>query len=543
MKKRPSLPDIPDTEHTPLVDALLGIIEGLWETVQKQDEELLGLKDEITILKGEKKRPTFKPSGMEHASEPESTSSDSSTDGDQKKSKNRPKRPKTQNLVIHEDRLIRPRHLEAGACFKGYRDYVVQDLRLESHNIRYRLECWRTAQGGYVCGELPPEVNGHFGADLQATVKYLHHHARIPQSLLLEMVREWGVDISAGQIDALLTQQHEQFQTEKDDLLRAGLESSSAITVDDTSHRHQGKNGYTTQIGNDSFAWFASTPHKNRLNFLTLLCAGHTERTLTEPGLAYMKQQGLPMAWLACLANHAVQTFANDTEWQAHLAALKITNKRHQRIASEGVLCGTLLQDDLWQHLVIVSDDAGQFNVPGFLHALCWVHSERLIHKLIPLTEPHRHAQALVRGQLWELYRDLKCYAEAPDEAQKAALVARFDALFTQKTDYATLNALLKRIHRNKAELLRVLEYPKTPLHTNGSERDIREQVIRKKISGGTRSDLGRQCRDTFMSLKKTCRKLGVSFWQYLLDRTQGTNAIPPLPDLIRQRASATTGY
>ena len=44
-------------------------------------------------------------------------------------------------------------------------------------------------------------------------------------------------------------------------------------------------------------------------------------------------------------------------------------------------------------------------------------------------------------------------------------------------------------------------------------------------------------CRDTFTSLKKTCRKLGISFWQYLLDRVTGGHQIPLLQDLIRQRA------
>ena len=54
------------------------------------------------------------------------------------------------------------------------------------------------------------------------------------------------------------------------------------------------------------------------------------------------------------------------------------------------------------------------------------------------------------------------------------------------------------------------------------NESDIREFVKRRKISGGTRSDAGRRCRDTFASLMKTCRKLGVSFWAYLLDRVRG---------------------
>jgi hypothetical protein len=101
------------------------------------------------------------------------------------------------------------------------------------------------------------------------------------------------------------------------------------------------------------------------------------------------------------------------------------------------------------------------------------------------------------------------------------------------------LDLAWRRLHRNRDELLLVLKRPEVPLHTNGSERDIREPVIRKKISGGTRSDLGRQCRDTFLSLKKTCRKLGLSFWHYLLDRIQGDQAIPPLPVLIRQRANS----
>ncbi|MDA1088451.1 MAG: transposase, partial [Verrucomicrobia bacterium] len=86
-------------------------------------------------------------------------------------------------------------------------------------------------------------------------------------------------------------------------------------------------------------------------------------------------------------------------------------------------------------------------------------------------------------------------------------------------------------------ELLLVLDRPDIPLHNNLSERDIREYVKKRKISGSTRSDNGRQCRDTFTSLKKTCRKLGVSFWDYLNDRVSNAAEIPPLPDLIRVRA------
>jgi hypothetical protein len=89
-----------------------------------------------------------------------------------------------------------------------------------------------------------------------------------------------------------------------------------------------------------------------------------------------------------------------------------------------------------------------------------------------------------------------------------------------------------------------VLDRPEIPLHTNGSETDIRDYVKKRKVSGGTRSDEGRRCRDTFATLKKTCRKLNISFWHYLTDRLGiGEQAIAPLPLIITERAALATGY
>jgi hypothetical protein len=87
-----------------------------------------------------------------------------------------------------------------------------------------------------------------------------------------------------------------------------------------------------------------------------------------------------------------------------------------------------------------------------------------------------------------------------------------------------------------------VLDHPDIPLHNNLSERDIREYVKKRKISGSTRSDLGRCCRDTFTSLKKTCRKLKVSFWEYLKDTLLRTHTIQPLADLMRWQARQPSG-
>ena len=97
---------------------------------------------------------------------------------------------------------------------------------------------------------------------------------------------------------------------------------------------------------------------------------------------------------------------------------------------------------------------------------------------------------------------------------------------------------MLARLHANKAELLRVLDRPELPLHTNGSENDIRGYVTRRKISAGTRSDRGRDCRDASLGLAKTCDKLGIEMWDYLGSRLKvaGSVVIQPLAVYVRRR-------
>ena len=120
-------------------------------------------------------------------------------------------------------------------------------------------------------------------------------------------------------------------------------------------------------------------------------------------------------------------------------------------------------------------------------------------------------------------------------------MTARFDRIFTRQTGFVTLDRLLKRLHANKAELLMVLERPEIPLHTNGTENDIRCQVTKRKVSGGTRSDVGRDCRDAFLGLAKTCAKLGIRFWDYLGARLgiSGQLEIPYLPDIVKHRCAS----
>lgn len=539
MKKSSFLPDIPEQDQTPLVNTLLGIIEQMATHIQQQDEEIALLKDEINILKGEKKRPVFKGSKLDKKTDDTQAPASSS-----KKRAGSRKKKKTQKLLIHEDKIVKPgKPIPVGSRFKGYRDFVVQDLNIRVHTTRYRLEHWVTPDNQSLTGKLPASINHqHFGAELIRYVLYQHHHCQTTQPLLLEQLREWGIDISSGQINRLLLEDKALFHAEKDAILQAGLKASSYVTVDDSGARHQGHNGYVTHIGNEYFGWFQSTASKSRINFLELLRAGQTDYHLNAAAMAYMKQQSLPRQSFDVLHLHQGRCFGSKEDWFNWLDSVLISKVRHRRIATEATLLGSILHHGRCDDLVILSDGAGQFDI--LTHALCWVHTERLIHKLIPLNDAHRQDIARVRGEIWNLYKDLKDYKAHPDRECAKHLSQRFDAIFSQKTRYITLNLTLKRIANNKSELLVVLKRPEIPLHTNGSETDIRDYVKKKKVSGGTRSDEGRRCRDTFATLKKTCRKLGISFWDYLTDRLAiSSQPVPLLPDVIHQKAALATGY
>ena len=373
-----------------------------------------------------------------------------------------------------------------------------------------------------------------------------YHQGQVTVERLVAQLQAVGIAISKREVMRLLIHRQDDFLDENREVLRAGLETADWITVDDTGARHRGANAVCTQIGNDNFTWFGTTGSKSRMNFLELLRADHTDYVVNAAALDYMREHNLSAAVIQQLAGHPQRQFADPAAWQRHLEQLGISALRvtpdPTRVATEGALWGAIAAHGFLHEAVIVSDDAGQFNVGT--HALCWIHAERLVHKLETFTDPQRAAQQLVRGLIWWFYADLKAYQAAPTARRRSEMRARFDRIFLRTTGFATLDRLLQRQHANKAELLMVLDHPvdplrgSTPLHTNGSENDIRCQVTKRQVSGGTKTDIGRDCRDAFLGLAKTCRKLRVSFWNYLGARlgVAGTPVVPRLAEIIRCR-------
>lgn len=486
------------------------------------------LKDEIALLKGQKPRPKIPPSTLE---------------GSQSLKKNKisrgksPRKKKTRLLKIHDRHRLQPPSIPEGALFKGIQKFTVQDICLHSHNTVYELERWKLADGSYLAAKPPENIQGHYGPKLIAYILHQYYGCRVTAPLLLAQLQEIGVLISKGQINTILIQNKENFHREKDDLLAAGIIATGQIKADDTGSRHQGKNGYSTVIGNEFFTSIETTKSKSRVNFFELLHGTEPQYIVNENAADYIETLK-PTHWLkGHLLLYQTDQAMNQAEWQSFIRAMNL-KESEIKLATEAALFAGLLEKGIPKDLGVHGDDAGQFDI--FVRSLCWVHEERHYRKLAVVNEKMGQAIEEVRKEIWDLYKGLQGYKTAPSESLKLNLEQKFEDLFLKKqTASALLNKRLRKTYTKKEKLLRVLERPQTPLHNNETETDAREMVIKRKISGGTRSDEGRKSRDTFVSLKRTCSKLGVSFMAYLEDRIKGTLELPRLAEIIATRSAA----
>jgi hypothetical protein len=200
------------------------------------------------------------------------------------------------------------------------------------------------------------------------------------------------------------------------------------------------------------------------------------------------------------------------------------------------------LNDEKKIDLPIISDDAGQYIDVSSHHALCWIHEIRHYKKMNPFLIHHKSVLNMFLAELWKFYELLTQYKDSPNKIMNMYVLERFDSIFSTVTGYGTLDDRIAKTKKKKEELLLVLDYPNVPLHNNLAEIAVREGVIKRKISYGTRSDSGRLAWENMLSIMDTCRKLGMSFYNYILDMFSNNYSMPRLSDLILA-ASKSTKY
>ena len=319
---------LPDVEGLGLDDLKQLVLKLVDENAALRAEGA-ALRAEVARLKGLNRRPPIKPSGIEPPRAAPGR-------GGKKRRRKAAKR-----LVIDEERVVAVA-VPPGSRFKGYQDYVVQDLVVRRHVIRFRRERWLRPDGTTVVAPLPDGMVGHYGAELRRFVLAQYHRGQVTVPRLVAQLDDLGIAISKRQVMRLLTEHRAGFLCEAHDVLRAGLETARWITVDDTGARHAGRNAVCTQIGNDRFTFFATTGSKSRLNFLDLLRAGHGDYVINDAAVGYMRRHNLARSLIAALAAHEIKRFADKQAWTAHLARLVLgaacRPTEAARIATEGAV-------------------------------------------------------------------------------------------------------------------------------------------------------------------------------------------------------------
>jgi len=282
---------------------------------------------------------------------------------------------------------------------------VVRDLVVRAEVVRYRCECWVTPEGRTIIAPLPAGIKGGYGANMRRLCLMLHSHGQVTTQRLTTLLNDVGVEISKRQVIRFLTERLDGFHAEDAAVLHAGLVSAPFVTVDDAGARHANRSFHTTQIGGEHFTAFRTAPSKSRLNFLA--CCAATIRTTfsTMPPSPFWKTVRCTRP-SGALKTCEPRRFANQVPFLEYLAAngIDIFDKEIIRPFAEAGVWGAIRHHGLVGNAVVVSDDAGHFRVGT--HTLCWVHAERLLHKLMPATpragetrrNPARACLALLQG-------------------------------------------------------------------------------------------------------------------------------------------------
>lgn len=424
-----------------------------------------------------------------------------------------------------------------GAVHLDYQSCYVQSLNVEVRHTLYERQRMRLPDGTTITAPLPEGVVGSYNVGLHRFVLGLYHQAQSTIPRIVHLLDALGLDISSRQVRRILTDNKKVFTDEAAGILSEGLRGAKWISVDDTGARHMGDNHHCTSIGNDRFAWFGTTASKSRLSLLEIMCGTIDDYLLDPRALRYIETHRVPSGLLTLLTSHAGRRFEGSKPWSKFLDGIGIHGRRSRRIATEGARLASLFAHGLLRDdTAILSDGAPQFDI-GLAHYLCWVHEERLYRKLPVWTRTNRVAVEKVRHGIWRTYRLLRAYCRRPTRARRAAVERRFERTFRPNTTIPVIDNQISRSLNNRHKLLGVLDRPDVPLHNNQRENDLRASVRRRKISSGTRSDAGRDCRDAFLTLMKTCQRHNISFWDYLGDRLGVPRTLPvqSLPPLARQ--------
>ncbi len=525
---------IQDETLRQVVIFLMNQVESLHAKVQEQAEEIQRLRDETNRLKGEQGKPVVRPN---------KPAADLSSRKERRQSQFHKKGCKQTEIRIDRIEVLRvvTELLPKDAVFKGYDEVVVQDLDFRTDNVKFRKEkFYSPSEKRTFLAEMRPGYAGQFGPGVRAWVLALYYAAGMSEPKILELLHTVGLQISSGQLSDFLIKKQEQFHTESQDVLRAGLTSSSWQHLDSTATRIDGKSQNCHVLCNPFYTFYCTLPAKDRLSFIKVLLGGREPRfRLNERALSLLEEVGLAKRWRTKLGK-----LSQDQDWSEgeldelldkQLAKLGATPRK--RIKDMLAIVAYQCQHNFPVVELLVCDDAPQCHLLTAEVALCWLHEWRHYKKLMPRLAYHHKRLKEFGDTFWKLYRQLLAYRQTPSQKEAEDLSSQFERLFGQATGYEQLDERMAVTLAKKERLLMVLRHPEIPLHNNPAELGARQRVRKRDVSLQARTKEGIAAWDSFQTLVETAKKLGVNIYCYLRDRITPHNQLPSLATLIMEQS------
>lgn len=534
------------------IDNLSNKIEELSYKIVERDKKIQQLEAQIRKMQGLPAKPVFankdKISELDKEDDHNDEGNGSNGNGKNKKRSDAAKKPRRKKKDLPIDKIkkvaVDPGLLDSNFKNKGYREVVVQDLFFHRNNIKFLLERFYNPETGKMIeAKLPQGFRGaYFGANLIAFIKHQYYEGDVTIKKIYKILKSIDIQISIKQINKIINDCPDELTQELESAVTAGIEKANYQQIDDTNTKLLGvKSLFTIVTCNEFFTRLFSTISKSRSR--AVMALSRAERPVYKLNnhaffvICQSKKSLKLQSTIESLISERVyeEEEVNELLESDEFSKFKPPTLRGIKTA---MLVGAFYDRELgYPGEALVSDDAPQFNYLYDDHLLCWYHEFRHYKELNPVVGSHIEKLKMFFSEAKQLYRALKRWQELRTDELRNYLLNWFDELFKEKTGYRALDNRKKLTLKKMKKLLTPLfSSVNLPLTNNESERDLRGRKIKSKISLFDRTWEGVKARDLYISLKQTCRKNGVSFYQYLLDREIGSNQIPQLSEIIRAR-------
>src|SRR5437667_138401 len=355
---------------------------------------------------------------------------------------------------------------------------LVQELRIATENVRFlRKKYYSASSGKTYLAPLPDGYCGEYGPNVKTLCVMFSHLCHMTEPKIGEWFANMGILISDGQISHLLTEGHEAFHREKEEIVEAGLHSSPWQHMDDTGTRVDGVNWHCQVICNPLYTAYFTTERKDRLTVIDVL-RNQRKRVfrLNDEAVAWLRQFAVSERTREQLRHLPWDQELSETELddglQQHLPQLGATAR--SRIVEASAIAAYHAEVGHPVVRLLICDDAKQFKLVTAELGLCWIHDGRHYKILEPCVAYHRQLLDAFLKRYWDYYKELLAYRQQPRAEEAMRLSGAFDELFSTVTDYAALDQRIAKTKANKGQLLMVLRHPEIPLHNNPAELGAR---------------------------------------------------------------------